>query len=409
MIPQSPRFTVGELVPLLGGELRAGSPETAILGVASLAEAGEGEVAFFGNPKYLAALRRSRASAVLVPREFPGDGGLPCAVVAVDNPALAFAGLVERFAPPPPVDMPGVAPTALLGRDVILGAHVSVGPYAVIEDGVVLGDGVVIGAHVFIGAGTTIGDGSRIYPLVTIRERCRIGRRAIIHGGVVIGSDGFGFEPQEGRHVKVPQTGIVQIDDDVEIGANTTVDRARFGRTHIGEGTKIDNLVQIAHNVVIGPHGIVCAQAGISGSTRLGHHVIVAGQVGIVGHVEIGDEAVLAVNVGAGVSKSVPAKAVMWGYPAEPLSEVKEGLAPRAPPAQADGTCQEAGSRDRGAQGGDAGRNRGVDRFSPGCGRDRGCGRTPPGRPAAPRDGIAAGAGGCSAWGRRASWRGKPG
>ena len=325
MTSQPPGIPVGELARLLGGELRAGAPETVITGVSSLAEAGEGEVTFFGNPKYLAALRRSRAAAILVPREFPANSGLSCALIAVDNPSVAFAGLLERFAPPPVADVAGVAPTALLGRDVTLGANVSVGPYAVIEDGVVLGDGVVIGAHDFIGAGCVIGEGSRLYPHVTVRERCRIGKRAILHPGVVIGSDGFGFEPQEGRHVKVPQTGIVQIDDDVEIGANTTVDRARFGRTHIGEGTKIDNLVQIAHNVVIGPHGIVCAQAGISGSTRLGHHVIVAGQVGIVGHVEIGDEAVLAVK--AGVSKSVPAKAVMWGYPAEPLADVKDGLA----------------------------------------------------------------------------------
>ena len=318
-------LTVGELARSLGGEIRVGSPEVVITGVASLAEAGEGEITFFGNPKYLAALRRSRAAAILVPREFPPTAEFSCALIAVDNPSLAFAGLVERFTPPPVVDAPGVAPTALVGRDVQLGANISVGPYVVIEDGVRLGDGVVIGAHGFVGAGCVLGEGSRLYPRVTIRERCLIGRRAIIHSGVVIGGDGFGFELKEGRHVKVPQTGIVQIDDDVEIGANTTIDRARFGRTHIGEGTKIDNLVQIAHNVVVGPHSILCAQAGISGSTRLGRYVTMAGQTGTVGHIEIGDQAVLAAK--SGVSKDVPAKTVMFGYPAEPLDEAKASVA----------------------------------------------------------------------------------
>ena len=318
--------TAASLAQILAGSLLAGSPETPVSGVASLAEAAEGDVAFFANPKYLAALRRSRASVVLVPREFPVAAvPLTCALVAVENPSAAFAQLVERFAPPPAPVVRGVAPTALVGRDVRLGADVSVGPYAVIEDGAQIGDRVVVGAHGFVGAGTTVGDDSFLYPRVTIRERCRLGRRVILHPGVVIGGDGFGFEIREGRHVKIPQTGIVQIDDDVEIGANSTVDRARFGRTHIGEGTKIDNLVQIAHNVVVGPHCLLCAQVGISGSTRLGHHVTVAGQVGIVGHVEIGDEAILAAK--AGISNNVAPKVAMWGYPAEPLNEAKESFA----------------------------------------------------------------------------------
>ena len=319
-------ITAADIAQSLAGTLLAGSPETPVSGVASLAEAEPGTVAFFGHPKYLAALRRSRASVVLVPTEFPVAAvPLTCALVAVANPSAAFAQLVERFAPPPVPVVPGVAGSALVGQGVRLGSDVSVGPYAVIEDGVQIGDRVVIGAHVFIGAGTTVGDDTRIYPHVTIRERCRLGRRIILHPGVVIGGDGFGFETREGRHVKVPQIGVVQIDDDVEIGANSTVDRARFGRTHIGEGTKIDNLVQIAHNVVIGPHCLVCAQAGISGSTRLGRHVTIAGQVGIVGHVEIGDEAILAAK--AGISSSVAPKVVMWGYPAEPLNEAKQSFA----------------------------------------------------------------------------------
>ena len=320
-------LTVGELVNTLGGELLAGQANIPLSGLASLTDAGEGELSFFGNPKYLTALRHSRASAVLVPRGFEPPEGLPptLALVAVDNPSLAFAQLLERFAPPAVADVPGIAPTAVLGQGVRLGENVSIQPYAVLEDGVEIGDGTYIGAHVFIGAGSSVGAGSRIYPHVTIRERSRLGQRVIVHGGTVIGSDGFGFEMQGGRHVKIPQTGIVQIDDDVEIGANCTIDRARFGRTHIGEGTKIDNLVQIAHNVVVGPHCILVSQVGISGSTKLGQYVTLAGQVGIVGHVEIGDQAVVAAK--SGVSKDVPAKAVMFGYPAQPLKDMKESLA----------------------------------------------------------------------------------
>ena len=322
---------LADLLPLLGGELLAGSPDVSIDGVASLAEAGAGEVSFFGNPKYLAVLRRSRAAAVLVPRGYPPEafgwrpeGGTPV-LVAVDNPSLAFAKLVERFTPPPVTEEPGVHPSAVLGRDVRLGAGVCIRPYAVIGDGVELGDGVTVGAGTFIGAGSVVGAGSRIDPNVTIREHTRIGRRAVIHGGAVIGADGFGFELKEGRHVKIPQTGIVQIDDDVEIGANVTIDRARFGRTHIGEGTKIDNLVHVAHNVVVGPHCLLVAQVGISGSTRLGKYVTLAGQVGAVGHIEIGDGATAGAK--AGLSKSVPAGAVVFGYPAVPLDEAKEQIA----------------------------------------------------------------------------------
>ena len=319
------RATLGELTQTLEGELRAGSPEILVTGVASLDEALAGDLAYFGDPRYLTALRRSRASVVLVPRQFPVFNELTCAVLAVDNPAAAFAELAARFVPPPVADVPGIAPTAILGQNVSLGRNVSVGPYVVIEDGVTLGDNVVVGAHGYLGADCSIGEGSRLYPRVTVRERCLIGRRALIHPGVVIGADGFGFETREGRHYKVPQTGIVQIDDDVEIGANTTIDRARFGRTHISEGTKIDNLVQIAHNVVIGPHGLICAQTGISGSTRVGHHVTMAGQVGTVGHIEIGDEAILGAKTGA--HTHVAPGALMWGYPAETMKDAKENFA----------------------------------------------------------------------------------
>lgn len=321
-------LTLAELNALVGGESLTPAPATrAITGVASLTDAGPGDVSFFGNPKYLPALRRSRAGAVLTPPDFqpPADwAGARPAFVRVANPSLAFAALVEHFHPAPAPARPGVAATAIIGPGVTLGAGVSVGAYAVIEDGARLGAGVSVGAHGFIGAGSVIGEGSRLHPRVTIREGTLIGRRVIIQSGAVIGADGFGFEWDEGRHVKIPQVGIVQIDDDVEIGANATVDRARFGRTHIMEGTKIDNLVMIAHNVVIGPHCLIVAQTGIAGSTRLGRNVVLAGQVGVTGHVEIGD-GVLVLSK-SGVTKSLRAGEVILGQYGEPVKDAREGI-----------------------------------------------------------------------------------
>lgn len=324
-------LTHQQLADLVGGELLPASrapAEPLATGVAALADAGPGDVSFFGNAKYLPALRRSRAGVVLTAADFPpgdhGSGPWP-AFVRVGNPSLAFAALVDHFSPPAPRHRPGVAPSAILGEDVALGAGVSIQPYAVIEDGARIGDGVFIGAHAFIGAGSEIGAESRIYPHVTIREGTRIGRRVIIHSGAVIGGDGFGFEREGDRHVKIPQRGIVQLDDDVEIGANATVDRARFGRTHIMEGAKVDNLVMIAHNVVIGPHCLIVAQAGIAGSTKLGRHVILAGQAGTVGHIEIGDRAVVLSKSGA--SKNIPPDTTILGPYGEPLKEARESIA----------------------------------------------------------------------------------
>ena len=323
-------LTLQEVLEISGGELLRGALAGGVSGVAALADANPGELSFFANPRYVNALRRSHASAVLVPAGFQpwagtGEDAAAPALIAVQNPSLAFARFVERFAPPVAAPAPGIAATAILGRNVRVGAGVCVQAYAVIEDGVQIGDDVSIGAHVYIGAGTVIGPGTVLYPHVTIRERTLIGARVIIHSGAVIGSDGFGFELQGGRHVKIPQTGIVDIADDVEIGANSTIDRARFGRTIIGPGAKIDNLVMIAHNVVVGPHCILVAQTGISGSTRLGSYVTLAGQAGVVGHVEIGDQAVIGAKTG--VSKDVPAKTVMFGIPAEPLAKAKENIA----------------------------------------------------------------------------------
>ena len=314
-------FTLQELASMSGGEL-VGDPKVKITGAASLAEATSGEISFFSNRKYIGLLRKTRASAVFVPPDF-GEP-LAAAQVRVADPIKAFEQLVLRFAPKPITFAPGIHPSAIVGSSVRLGERVSIQPHAVIEDGSEIGDDTIIGAGSYIGRETTIGAMCLIYPLVTIRERSRIGSQVIIHSGAVIGADGFGFEMVDGRHQKIQQLGIVQIDDDVEIGANTTVDRARFGRTWIQQGVKIDNLVQIAHNVIIGKNSVIVAQTGISGSTRVGESVLMGGQVGIVGHIEIADGTMIAAQ--SGITKSVPG-GVWFGSPAVPFAEAKQQIA----------------------------------------------------------------------------------
>ena len=229
-----------------------------------------------------------------------------------------------KFAPKPITFAAGIHPSAVVDRSAQLGERVSIQPHAVVEAGARIGDDTIIGAGSYVGHETTIGSACLIYPRVTIRERSRIGSRVIIHSGAVIGADGFGFEMVDDRQQKIQQLGIVQIDDDVEIGANTTIDRARFGRTWIRQGVKIDNLVQIAHNVVIGKDSVIVAQSGISGSTRVGQRVMMGGQVGIVGHLEIGDGT--AIGAQSGVSKSTRGGA-WFGSPAVPLAEAKQQIA----------------------------------------------------------------------------------
>ena len=317
-------ITVQELAALVGGQfaLPADGAKT-IRGGAAIAEAGEGDVTFFGNVKYLAALKSCRATAALVPLDFAEQ--IPPVAIRVENPSLSFSKLIEKFAPVPVTFPPGVHPSTFVGRDVTIGEGASIQPFVVIEDGAEIGAGSVIGAHAYIGHGAKVGTNCLLHPRVTVGARCLVGNRVILHSGVVLGSDGFGFEFSGGKHVKIPQIGIVQIDDDVEIGANTTLDRARFGRTWIGEGTKIDNLVQIAHNVVIGKHSLVIALTGIAGSVKIGNYVTIAGQVGIVGHIEIGDQVIVAAK--SGISKNIAAKEVVWGSPSLPMREAKEQLA----------------------------------------------------------------------------------
>jgi len=314
-------FTLQELATTSGGEL-VGDPSLQITGAASLAEATPGEISFFANRKYIGLLRKTRASAVFVPTDF-GEPITP-AQIRVSNPTKAFEQVVFKFAPKPITFAAGIHPSAVVDRSAQLGERVSIQPHAVVEAGARIGDDTIIGAGSYVGHETTIGSACLIYPRVTIRERSRIGSRVIIHSGAVIGADGFGFEMVDDRQQKIQQLGIVQIDDDVEIGANTTIDRARFGRTWIRQGVKIDNLVQIAHNVVIGKDSVIMAQSGISGSTRVGQRVMMGGQVGIVGHLEIGDGT--AIGAQSGVSKSTRGGA-WFGSPAVPLAEAKQQIA----------------------------------------------------------------------------------
>jgi UDP-3-O-[3-hydroxymyristoyl] glucosamine N-acyltransferase len=311
---------LSELSALVGASFDAGSGDPEITGVASLQEAREGDVTFFSNPRYLAQLRASKASAVIVPAEC--EERITPVLLRAENPSTAFATAVAAFAPKEIIPAPGIHPSAVVDSSVALGDGVSIGPNAVIEAGVVIGNGTIIDSGCLIGREVRIGKECRIFHGAIIRERCLLGDRVILQPGVVIGSCGFGYELQGGRHVKIPQTGIVEIGHDVEIGSNTTIDRARFGRTVIGEGSKIDNLVQIAHNVQVGPHTIICAQVGIAGSTRIGAYVTLAGQVGLAGHIDIGDKAVIGAQ--SGLSKNVPAESMVIGAPAKPIKEWKQ-------------------------------------------------------------------------------------
>ncbi len=307
------KMTVAEIAKQLAGEVE-GNGGIEISGLAGIREAQKGQLSFVASARYAAAAANTNAGAVIVNK----DWNKPCSatLVRVENAEKAFAETARWFAPPP-IEWPaGVHPSAIVAADAVLGKDVSVGPYCIIEPGVRLGDRCVISAFCYIGHGTAIGDDCRFYPNVSIREYTKIGSRVIIHNGTVIGSDGFGYVQEGSKRRKIPHTGIVLIGDDVEIGANVTIDRARFGQTRIGNGVKMDNLIQVAHNVIIGDDCVLIAQTGVSGSTVIGDRTILAGQAGIVGHLTIGPDVI--VGAQAGVTKDVPEKSYMLGSPALP-------------------------------------------------------------------------------------------
>jgi UDP-3-O-[3-hydroxymyristoyl] glucosamine N-acyltransferase len=311
------RITVKEIAKLVKGDI-AGDPDTVITGISGIKEAKQGDLTFVANSKYTSLIETTKASAIITSRDVK-SASKP--LIRTDNPSLAFARMVSVISPNIVKHPQGVHPSAILGNNVKLGEDVAIGAYVVIGDDVTIGDRTVIYAGSYIGYETNVGQDCLIYSNVSIRERIAIGNRVMVQSGTVIGSDGFGFATVKGVHKHIPQIGTVIIEDDVEIGANVTIDRARFDKTIIGKGTKIDNLVQIAHNVVVGENSIIVAQAGISGSTIIGKSAILAGQAGVVGHISIGDRAVVAAQ--AGVTKSVPADTKVSGYPAKPHDAAK--------------------------------------------------------------------------------------
>ncbi len=306
----TPGITAGELAVRLGGTL-SGDPTRVVRGVAPLVDAGPEDVAWIAHPKYAAQLARSRAGLLLAPEsgiEIPAGRD----VVRVPDPDASLTLVLALLAPPAVHVPPGVHPTAVIAPDAVV-AGAAIGPHVVVETGAVVGAGTELHAGVYIGPGCRIGRGCVLWPNVVVREHTVIGERVVIHPNATIGADGFGYLSRGGAHLKIPQIGRVVIEDDVEIGAGTCIDRARSGETRIGRGTKIDNLVQIGHNVRVGAHCILVSQAGVSGSCRLGHHVVLGGQVGVADHVELGDGAQVAAQ--GGVAQDIPPGVVHGGSP----------------------------------------------------------------------------------------------
>ena len=310
-------FTSAELQAITQPKQVRGTTTETVRGIASLGTAGPGELTFLGNPKYRAEVAATRASVVLLPADFDGQPQPNQLFLLVDNPSVALARLcsrIEQLLWPKPA--PGIHPSAQVAKGAKVAATATVGPLCVIEEGAVVGERSHLQAQVFVGRGAKIGDDCWLMPGVILSAECILQNRVRLQPGAVVGSDGFGYEFVAGRHEKVPQVGIVLIGDDVEIGANSTLDRARFSRTVVGEGTKIDNLVQVAHNVVIGKHVILCAGVGISGSTTVGDYAVVGGQAGIGGHLTIGPKAKIGGQ--AGVNFDVDPGAYVNGTPGIP-------------------------------------------------------------------------------------------
>jgi UDP-3-O-[3-hydroxymyristoyl] glucosamine N-acyltransferase len=310
------RYTLRALAEALGVPLE-GDPDVVVSGVAPLESAGAEHISFLTDGRHVTAARASRAGAFLAAVDAPP---LPAPVLRAPAPRLALVRLLELFAAEEPAPT-GTHPTAVVEAGAHVDPSASVGAYAVVEPKAVVGAGVRLGPFVYVGRGAEIGAETILHARVVVLDRVRIGRRVIVHAGAVLGADGFGFAPDAGRYRKIPQIGGVVIEDDVEIGANTTIDRSTVGDTVIGRGTKIDNLVQIAHNVHVGADSIIAAQSGVAGSSRLGRGVVLAGQVGVPDHVTIADGVVLAAQ--SGVVGDLRETGTYLGTPARPVGETR--------------------------------------------------------------------------------------
>lgn len=302
---------LGEVAASLGTRLENGSPDTEITGVAGIEEAGPGQLTFVANPKYAAAAKKTKASAVIVAEDFPALGS---ALLRSSNPYLDFARAIELFYRPSKFAV-GVHSTAVIHPSAKIGKNASIGPYVVVEEDVQIGKNCVLLAHVVIYRGARIGNNFLAHAHAVVRENCRLGENVTLQNGVVIGGDGFGFaKDSEGRWRKIVQSGPAVLEDDVEVQANACVDRASIGETRIGRGTRIDNLVQVGHGSSVGRNTLLCAQVGLAGSTEVGDNVILAGQVGVAGHCKIGDGVIATAQ--SGIPSDVPAGKVVSGYPA---------------------------------------------------------------------------------------------
>ena len=312
-------LTVKELAELIGAEF-SGDGTVVIHSAAPIESAGDGQISFLSNPAYKKFLPECKAAALVLS---PDTKNVPCPVIISKNPYLTFSKIIDILYPEAYAENWTIHPTAVISDTAIVANRCEIGPHVVIEDGATVGSGSIIKAGTFIGKDAIVGDNCRIAPNVSIMYGSKIGNEVIIHAGTVIGSDGFGFAPTEPgqAYKKIRQVGWVEIGDDVEIGASVTIDRGAIGPTVIGSGTKIDNLVQIAHNVKIGDNSIIVSQVGISGSTKIGKAVILAGQVGLVGHITIGDGAI--VGAQSGVSHSLEGGQVYFGSPAKPIMDAR--------------------------------------------------------------------------------------
>jgi UDP-3-O-[3-hydroxymyristoyl] glucosamine N-acyltransferase len=313
-------MTLRDIAALLGAVLE-GDPSLEIRRVAKIEDAGEGDVTFVANPRYAKHLTATKASAVIIARGADIPPGVTAALLRVDDPYTGFLTVLRAYHPPAPFLPPGIHPGALIAKNARLGRDVRIGANVVVGHGCAVGDRTVILHGTVLGDGVTVGDDSLLHANVTVYGGCRLGNRVVVHSGTVIGSDGFGFAPKaDGTFEKIPQMGIAVLEDDVEVGANCAIDRATLGETVIRRGAKLDNLIQVAHNVVIGENTVIAAQAGFAGSTRIGGNCMIGGQAGFNGHITLADRTKVGAQSGVHGSVNEPGTA-LFGTPAAPLRE----------------------------------------------------------------------------------------